>query len=114
LNRERGTKPAGNMPDEVPTGTSVPAERIVLPHLELATRFDVCVDKLVTMSGDQDTPRMREHYVDLMMGLANAATAMRAVITDDPDAAVSNLRSAIELLQRVDTTGMSFPAGSAW
>jgi hypothetical protein len=87
---------------------------VVLPHLELAARFDGCVDKLVTMSGDQETPQLQEHYVDLMVGLSNAASAMRAVVTADPDAAVSNLRSAIEHLQRVDTAGMNFPAGSTW
>jgi hypothetical protein len=118
VSHERRRKPTGKVPDEVTRGASsscsAPAERVVLPHLELAARFDGCVDNLVTMSGDQETPQMREHYVDLMVGLSNAATAMRAVVTDDPEAAVANLRSAIEHLQRVDTTGMSFPAGSAW
>jgi hypothetical protein len=119
VSHERRRKPAAEIPDEgasrASSGTAVPAERVVvLPHLELAARFDGCVDQLVTMSGDQETPQMQEHYVDLMVGLSSAATAMRAVITDDPEAAVSNLRAAIEHLQRVDTTGMAFPAGSAW
>lgn len=86
----------------------------VLPHLELAARFDDCVDDLVTMSGHQESPRTQEHYVDLMVGLSNAATAMRAVATDHPDEAVTSLRAAIEHLQRVDTTGMTFPENSAW
>ncbi|UMP06986.1 hypothetical protein [Amycolatopsis sp. EV170708-02-1] len=92
----------------------MPDERVVLPHLELAARFDGCVDKLVTMSGHQGSRRTQEHYVDLMLGLSTAATAMRAVVTDHPDEAVSKLRAAIEHLQRVDTTGMTFPEDSAW
>lgn len=95
-------------------GKPVDAERVVFPHLELAARFDGCVDQLVTMSGHQESPRTQEHYVDLMVGLSNAATAMRALATDHPDEAVSNLRAAIEHLQRVDTTGMAFPENSAW
>jgi len=118
LSDEQRRKPVSKVRDEVPRrpppDTPGSGEHVVLPHLELAARFDGCVDKLVTMSGDQETPQLQEHYVDLMMGLSNAASAMRAVVTDDPDAAVSNLRSAIEHLQRVDTAGMNFPAGTAW
>jgi hypothetical protein len=109
LSHEHPGKPVDKL-----SSTSTGSAQVVLPQLELAARFDRCVDRLVTLSDSQESPEIRESYVDLMVGLANAAAAMRATLAEGPDEAVSCLRSAIEHLQRVDTTGMIFPAGSAW
>jgi hypothetical protein len=110
LNRSGGGS-HGEFSSHAPGAATAPTS-VVVPHLELADRLDRCVDQLVQVSDRQPTPQAREYYVDLMVGLTNAAAAMRGSSTAGE--AASQLRSAIDHLRRVDTTGMYFPPGSAW
>ncbi|MER6764524.1 MULTISPECIES: hypothetical protein [Amycolatopsis] len=93
--------PPRNWPDDV-----------VVPQLSLADRFDHWVDECVTLTAAQKTDEARERYVDILVGLLDAAAAMRATARRDPEEAVDRLRSAVKLLQGVDQAGLEFPAGS--
>jgi len=91
-----------------------PKTAVIVPHLELAAHLDQCVDELVQMSGDQSNAQARERYVDLMVGLAEAATAIRTSSAGDQEEATARLRSAIECLRRVDATELTFPSDYVW
>ncbi|MFE3173138.1 hypothetical protein ACFXPA_36310 [Amycolatopsis sp. NPDC059090] len=85
-------------------------EGVVVPQLSLADRFDRWVDECVVISARQKTDEARERYVDLMVGLVDAAAAMRATARRDSIDAVTRLRSAVELLQSVDVAELELSA----
>jgi len=91
-----------------------PPDGTIVPHLEMATRLDLCVDHLLRRIDDQPNARARETYVDLMVGLSTAAEAMRASYRGDTDESVSHLLSALRHLRGVDLSNISIPTRTEW
>ncbi|ANN21692.1 hypothetical protein SD37_10370 [Amycolatopsis orientalis] len=70
--------------------------------MELAGWLDLYVDWLLQSGADTDGTRAWEERVDLMMGLSNAAEALRASERCDHESADRSLRSALALMRGID------------
>ena len=79
-----------------------PAGGVLRPGLELAGWLDLYVDWLLRSGTDNDGTRAWEERVDLMVGLSNAAEALRASERCDHESAGRSLRSAVELMRGID------------
>ncbi|AGM08052.1 hypothetical protein AORI_5469 [Amycolatopsis keratiniphila] len=75
---------------------------VLLPHLELASLLDQCVDRLVRVTSRAHDVQDEEQRVDLMVGLTKAAEALRASERCDHEPAERLLRSALDLMRGVD------------
>ncbi|EME51779.1 hypothetical protein H074_36389 [Amycolatopsis decaplanina DSM 44594] len=75
---------------------------VLMPSLELASWLDRYVDRIVRADPKGDDALASEQRVDLMVGLAKAAEALRASARCDPESAEYELRSALELMRGID------------
>ncbi|RSN07167.1 hypothetical protein DMC63_35940 [Streptomyces sp. WAC 05977] len=75
---------------------------VLMPSLELANWLDRCVDRLLREGDVNGDPVSGGERVDLMVGLSNAAEALRASERCDHESAEQELRSALELMQGID------------
>ncbi|MFJ8911093.1 hypothetical protein [Amycolatopsis sp. NPDC102389] len=75
---------------------------VLMPSLELASWLDRYVDRIVRADTKADDALASEQRVDLMVGLAKAAEALRASARCDPESAEHELRSALELMRGID------------
>lgn len=74
---------------------------VLIPALELARWLDRYVDRLLG-AGNEDIDGPARERVDLMVGLSNAAKALRASQRCDHESAERTLRSALELIREID------------
>jgi hypothetical protein len=81
------------------TNDDLPAA--LVPQIELADRWDRCVHELSPWLRRQPSGHAREAYLDLMVGLATGADAMRALVAGDAPVCVQHLESAVRHLRRV-------------
>ncbi|MFJ8915975.1 hypothetical protein [Amycolatopsis sp. NPDC102389] len=90
----RWTLPAADAPP-MPLG-------VLLPHMELASWLDSYIDRLVRLNTKTCDVLAEEQRADLMVGLSNAAEALRASERCDHESAERMLRSALDLIQDID------------
>ncbi|SFH50219.1 hypothetical protein [Amycolatopsis regifaucium] len=74
----------------------------LLLHLELAGWLDRYVDRLVRVDTKTSDALTEDQRVDLMVGLSNAAEALRSSERCDHESAERMLRSALGLIEGVD------------
>ncbi|SFJ13035.1 hypothetical protein [Amycolatopsis regifaucium] len=79
-----------------------------IPALELARWLDRYVDRLLG-AGIEDIDAPSRERVDLMVGLSNAAEALRASQRCDHESAERTLRSALELMRGIDLDRFALP-----
>ncbi|MFE5565670.1 hypothetical protein ACFQ68_11825 [Amycolatopsis japonica] len=84
---------------------------VVMPSLEFASWLDRYVDRLVRDGNENGNPAGDEQRVDLMVGLSNAAEALRASERCDHEFAEQKLRSALELMRGIDLGRFALSAG---
>ncbi|RSN39708.1 hypothetical protein DMC64_37200 [Amycolatopsis sp. WAC 04197] len=80
-------------------------EEVLRPHLELANHFDDYVDQLAGLVIVQPRGPVRDSYIDILVGLTDAAEAFRRCEAGDSQEATERLRSAVELLSKARTDG---------
>ncbi|GAB3730572.1 hypothetical protein GCM10027598_52880 [Amycolatopsis oliviviridis] len=80
-------------------------EDVFRPQLELASHFDEYVDQLAGLVIVQPRGEVRDSYIDILVGLSNAAEAFRRSEAGDAQEAAERLRSAVDLLSRARTDG---------
>lgn len=83
----------------------------ISPHLEVADRIEMWIDLLVPGVHDQPSSAAREGYVDLMLGLADAAAAMREFDRSDSEASADRLRAAVGHLRRAEASNVRLSSG---
>ncbi|ANN21683.1 hypothetical protein SD37_10050 [Amycolatopsis orientalis] len=82
----------------------------LLPHLELASWLERYVDRLVRADTGKSDALAEDQRVDLMVGLSNAAEALRTSERCDHESAEEMLRSALHLLEGVDLERFAYAA----
>lgn len=85
--------------------------KVVVPYLVLAACFDGWVDQLIPLTAEQPSARARECNLDLVVGLVDAAAALRSAARLDTAEALCRLRSAVEHLRDADPAELLFPLG---
>ncbi|GLY46831.1 hypothetical protein [Lentzea sp. NBRC 102530] len=81
----------------------------IVPEFELAAQLDRHVDRLTTMSTAQRDSRCGEQYVDLLVGLAQAAQALRSSVRGDVVEGERVLRSSLGNVTGADFDALVFP-----
>ncbi|HEX3781149.1 MAG TPA: hypothetical protein VHX38_15925 [Pseudonocardiaceae bacterium] len=100
----------GQYGSDDPAADEHPASSPVLPYLELANRFDRRVDQLTSEVHRQPDEAARESCVDLMVGLAVSAEAMRALQRGDTATGASHLAMAVQHLKQVTPGTIRLPS----
>lgn len=81
----------------------------IVPEFELAAQLDRHVDRLAAMSTAQRGSRGGEQYVDLLVGLAEAAQALRSSVLGDVVEGERKLCSAVGNVTEIDFEALVFP-----